>query len=1035
MPSPASAKWPQPKGDEEFEDMVLDSLRQRWGNASAHRYGRSGQKQHGIDILGHPANLGGLLVAAQCKNINSATLALIQSEVKKTSSFPDALAKYVFVVASARDARLQDEVREFSARRETEGLFAVEILFYEDVCQALAENPLLVAKHFPGWSSLGIMANIADSPHIAKNTDPRNDELDRLLDTLKSKGRRSTRKDLTSAMRAAKLAIDLGHSDKLERSIVCATHALVETVIHRPHGKRAPSQELVRLIDMVDKLANLGASEERVALLRADVIGLTGDDQAVLRSIEGVQFTSAEARVSALMLRLQSNGMLGRFEDSIRFRSEIMALGGELGDRRLEVEILWLRTLMSAGSAEPQDIARFVEIAQSFKHANLDDIAIIRSLEHFVHSFADQEQFREAFGLLDLLAVQADDDLGLAIQYKIWSAGLKVRMEDEVGAREDLWTAERLESRVEGKDRTLIRGMRLLETAQLLGDLAHSNIRRSDQAVSDWRACNESLDEALVILRESGDRVSPEYLQRAYALKARVALKLGEIGAATRAYATARTIPVHSEFGPIMQDTDAYNEAFALALDGRVETAVAQLDKLLVDPSVTAEIRDQVTTLKEHLETHAMSVIGWLTGEEGRDITVQAENSGTRHAIAELVRPLSLWWDLWEAESQHLPAEFSRGTTEDSIFQGWLERGPECIYDYWGRGGLARLAAILRSQPNGTIAVDALTVEQIRKWAQILCPMADTLVVRWKGHLEQCAGYLPRPDNPVISFGGHGYALIARQLIPGWVPGIGWSSWMPRDVITFMHGEGRDLIAAGRLIIVPAPLVGCTQTATGWTDAMFSESLCGGIVSVIKSGSHSGIADSKTIDLSQITIPYISGIGMGDMARVLDECEPWLAKLRSRVFGSMDEDLRQENWVRVRAYHNDIVDALAEIGDRFDEITKNSSANWLVRTTDATASVGNTELTGDQASSGIQTQILSTIASASRPLGPWIPYWKLKGIGGNLRWSGETDYHSVPPDAEFRSLYAVDKVPNWLIHTWLHPGTIGEGWLAVKIED
>src|SRR5262245_59635604 len=49
MPTPATSRVPLPKDDNEFEDIVVDALRVRFGNPSLVRFGRSGQNQHGID--------------------------------------------------------------------------------------------------------------------------------------------------------------------------------------------------------------------------------------------------------------------------------------------------------------------------------------------------------------------------------------------------------------------------------------------------------------------------------------------------------------------------------------------------------------------------------------------------------------------------------------------------------------------------------------------------------------------------------------------------------------------------------------------------------------------------------------------------------------------------------------------------------------------------------------------------------------------------------------------------------------------------
>src|SRR3954469_25892700 len=87
MPTPATAKWPKPKSEDEFEDIVVDFLRVRWRDPNAQRNGRRGQRQHGVDVIGDPPRLKGRTAAAQCKNMDGLTLADIVAEVELAKTF------------------------------------------------------------------------------------------------------------------------------------------------------------------------------------------------------------------------------------------------------------------------------------------------------------------------------------------------------------------------------------------------------------------------------------------------------------------------------------------------------------------------------------------------------------------------------------------------------------------------------------------------------------------------------------------------------------------------------------------------------------------------------------------------------------------------------------------------------------------------------------------------------------------------------------------------------------------------------------
>ena len=91
MPSPPTTDLPRPKSWDEFEDICADVLKRLWKDPYIVRNGRSGQKQHGVDIYGHPEHLGGSnsgdYSGAQCKDIELLDLATVEAEVKKAIDF------------------------------------------------------------------------------------------------------------------------------------------------------------------------------------------------------------------------------------------------------------------------------------------------------------------------------------------------------------------------------------------------------------------------------------------------------------------------------------------------------------------------------------------------------------------------------------------------------------------------------------------------------------------------------------------------------------------------------------------------------------------------------------------------------------------------------------------------------------------------------------------------------------------------------------------------------------------------------------
>jgi len=162
MPMPSTSKWPKPKSEDEFEDIVVDFLRIHWKDPHATRNGRRGQRQDGVDIVGHPPWLKGKTAGAQCKNIASVTLPMVVAEVEKAKRFKGGLGEFLFITAADRDAALQSKVREHF--KTLAPPFHVEVIFWPDVVSDLSSDEQLVAKHWKGFSRIASSADALPPP-------------------------------------------------------------------------------------------------------------------------------------------------------------------------------------------------------------------------------------------------------------------------------------------------------------------------------------------------------------------------------------------------------------------------------------------------------------------------------------------------------------------------------------------------------------------------------------------------------------------------------------------------------------------------------------------------------------------------------------------------------------------------------------------------------------------------------------------------------------------------------------------------------
>ncbi|MGP4863013.1 hypothetical protein ACTXGK_02335 [Psychrobacter sp. T6-5] len=151
MPTTASINLPTPKSWDEFEDICLSAIKIKCDSVNFNRYGRSGQKQDGVDIVG--TDSFGRLIGVQCKNtLNSLTEKLIVKEISKAESFTPPLSVLYIATSRPPDTHVQGFIQEISRERVARGNFAVGILFWTDIEQELSKRTDELKRFYPQFS-------------------------------------------------------------------------------------------------------------------------------------------------------------------------------------------------------------------------------------------------------------------------------------------------------------------------------------------------------------------------------------------------------------------------------------------------------------------------------------------------------------------------------------------------------------------------------------------------------------------------------------------------------------------------------------------------------------------------------------------------------------------------------------------------------------------------------------------------------------------------------------------------------------------
>ena len=144
MPLPLEYNLPKTQNSSEFEDMVCDVCTRKYGR-SFQRYGRSGQKQSGIDIIsvGQEKQIG-----IQCKNYEI-SIKEIDRIVEEAKKFRQSMVEFIIATSSFRDVKLQEYITKINQGDEEKLNFMVSILFWEEISMTISQNKDLLVKYYP----------------------------------------------------------------------------------------------------------------------------------------------------------------------------------------------------------------------------------------------------------------------------------------------------------------------------------------------------------------------------------------------------------------------------------------------------------------------------------------------------------------------------------------------------------------------------------------------------------------------------------------------------------------------------------------------------------------------------------------------------------------------------------------------------------------------------------------------------------------------------------------------------------------------
>ena len=140
---------------------------------------------------------------------------------------------------------------------------------------------------------------------------------------------------------------------------------------------------------------------------------------------------------------------------------------------------------------------------------------------------------------------------------------------------------------------------------------------------------------------------------------------------------------------------------------------------------------------------------------------------------------------------------------------------------------------------------------------------------------------------------------------------------MPPEVAEWLGSQARPLLAAGRLLVVPAVQVGCTQKDVGWTDDVLLSRFLRGVV-VATGGAQ--LSEAPVLDLAQVALPYMGGPGLSiaDLAKAIEDLGESMRPYRRRMLGILgSQGSAPLSWAQGKSIRLEIEEGIEEVRRHF----------------------------------------------------------------------------------------------------------------------
>lgn len=339
---------------------------------------------------------------------------------------------------------------------------------------------------------------------------------------------------------------------------------------------------------------------------------------------------------------------------------------------------------------------------------------------------------------------------------------------------------------------------------------------------------------------------------------------------------------------------------------------------------------------------------------------------------------------------------------------------PTGVYGMWGEANYARMLLNHRAFAHRSfhLCVEVSSVREARLACRMLSPICDCLTLLWKGPLK--------PGSPMII----PVPFVFEEPIRGWKPRPTeyWNQSprtygtilphlerfdLPYSIVKFYMNEARYLAASGRLVLVPAPMVGCLGSGHKDTERMFCDVAAAHVVIRRPSGR----TDRHPLEM---VVPWFPAIPLRDLAKLCEDHSECLAELRQKCleWSSAVQNDKELLFTKIRSEINLLS---KDIERAFKRVSRAARPGSQLEMQCLKGTCGQASREKIRAS-GVRCEVNNRMAAFMESdvvIHPWFPYWSFEQrglqwtLGGSLYSPRSSD--EVPPGAIVNS-----NVYHWL---------------------